>query len=165
MVETEIQKYKQIINQTISFNKQIINDIKGFYRPTKDAIYSGDSLIDNAEQNLNILIGGEQMNNNIEFYIPEDETIPTQLRLKKGKVKIYYEEKKDKFAYEFVLHEIDNKNQGEAIVKEIADIMCNQSYDHGKEWRVANIECIDFRDTDYGKCGLWLVKFRIRDIY
>lgn len=59
MVETEIQKYKQIINQAISFNKQIINDIKGFYRPTKDAIYSGDSLIDNAEQNLNILIGGE----------------------------------------------------------------------------------------------------------
>ena len=43
--------------------------------------------------------------------------------------------------------------------------MCNQSYDHGKEWRVANIEWIDFRDTDYGKCGLWLVKFRIRDIY
>lgn len=34
------------------------------------------------------------MNNNIEFYIPEDETIPTQLRLTKGKVKIYYEEKK-----------------------------------------------------------------------
>ena len=26
LVETEIQKYKQIINQAINFNKQIIND-------------------------------------------------------------------------------------------------------------------------------------------
>ena len=33
----------------------VIKDTKEFYRPTKDIIYSGDTLIDIAEQNLKIL--------------------------------------------------------------------------------------------------------------
>lgn len=105
------------------------------------------------------------MNNSIEFYIPEDQMIPTQLRLRKGKVHIYYEELKDKFGYEFALYEIDNQEQGEDIIKEIADIMCSQSYDHSQEWRIVSIECIVFNDNDFGKNGLWQVEFRIRDSY
>lgn len=105
------------------------------------------------------------MNNNIEFYIPEDQTIPTELRLRKGKVHIFYKKLKDKFGYEFKLYEIDVKEQGEDIVKEIANMMCVQSYDHGQEWRIVNIECIEFNDNSWGKSGIWQVEFRIRDSY
>lgn len=106
------------------------------------------------------------MNSNIKFYIPEDQTIPTRLRLKKDKVHIYYQRLNNKFGYEFELYEIDDKEQGEEIVKEIADIMCVQSYDHGQEWRTVNIECVEFNDNDFlGKNGKWQVEFRIRDSY
>lgn len=105
------------------------------------------------------------MNNNIEFYIPKDQIIPTRLRLKKGKVHIYYEILNDKFGYEFELYEIDDKEQGEDIVKEIADMMCSQSYNHGQEWRIVNIECVEFNDNNWGKSGKWQVEFRIKDSY
>lgn len=58
-IEVKNKKYKEIINKAIKLNKQTIKDIKDFYRPTKDVIYSGDSIIDQAEQNLNILKGAE----------------------------------------------------------------------------------------------------------
>ena len=105
------------------------------------------------------------MNNEIKFYIPEDQVIPTKLRLKKGKVHIYYKRLNDKFGYEFELYELDNKEQAEEIVKEIANIMCNQSYDHGQEWRVVSIDCIEFNDNNWSKSGKWQVEFRIRDSY
>lgn len=106
------------------------------------------------------------MKNDIKFYIPENQIIPTRLRLKKDEVHIYYEKLNDKFGYEFELHEIDDKEQGEEIVKEIANMMCFQSYDHGQEWRIINIECIEFDDNGFlGKNGKWQVEFRIRDSY
>ena len=51
----ENNKYKEVIDKAIELNKQVIKDTKEFYRPTKDIIYSGDTLIDIAEQNLKIL--------------------------------------------------------------------------------------------------------------
>lgn len=51
----ENKKYKEVIDKAIELNKQVIKDTKEFYRPTKDIIYSGDTLIDIAEQNLKIL--------------------------------------------------------------------------------------------------------------
>ena len=50
-----IKKQKEVIDKAIELNKQVIKDTKEFYRPTKDIIYSGDTLIDIAEQNLKIL--------------------------------------------------------------------------------------------------------------
>lgn len=105
------------------------------------------------------------MNNELKFYIPEDQEIPTKLRLKKDKVHIYYERLNDKFGYEFELYELDSKEQGEDIVRETANIMCNQSYDHGQEWGVVSIDCIEFNDNSWGKSGKWQVEFRIRDSY
>ncbi len=105
------------------------------------------------------------MSNNIEFYIPKDQIIPTKLRLKKDKVHIYYERLNDKFGYEFELYEIDDKEQGENIVEEIANMMCSQSYNHGQEWRIINIECVEFNDNSWGKSGKWQVEFRIKDSY
>ena len=101
----------------------------------------------------------------MEFYIPENQIIPTILRLKKGKTHIYYKRLDDKFGYEFELYEIDGKEQGENIIKDIANIMCNQSYDHGLEWRITNIECIEFNDNCWSKSGKWQVTFRIKDSY
>lgn len=106
------------------------------------------------------------MSSNIKFYMPEDQLIPTRLRLKKGKVHIYYERLYDKFGYEFELYELDNEEQGEKIVREIADMMCVQSYDHGQEWRIVNIKCVEFNDNGFlGKNGKWQAEFRIRDSY
>ena len=103
--------------------------------------------------------------NDMKFYIPEGQIIPTELRLKKGKVHIYYKSLNDRFGYEFKLYEIDSKEQGKNIIKDIANIMCNQSYDHGSEWRIANIECIEFSDNYWSKSGKWQVTFRIKDSY
>ena len=54
-LQQENKKLKQVIDKSIELNKQVIKDTKEFYRPTKDIIYSGDTLIDIAEQNLKIL--------------------------------------------------------------------------------------------------------------
>ena len=53
--EQENKQLKEVIDKAIELNKQVIKDTKEFYRPTKDIIYSGDTLIDIAEQNLKIL--------------------------------------------------------------------------------------------------------------
>lgn len=105
------------------------------------------------------------MKENIEIYIPKGEEVPTELRLKKGKVYICYERLKDEFGYEFKLYELENKEQGENIVREIANIMCNQSYDHGQEWRIDVIKCIEYSDNSWGNSGKWCVEFRIKDSY
>ena len=54
-----IDDLQQRINDAIEYNKQIIKDTKSFYRPTSDTIYSGDCLIDIAEQNIKMLEGKE----------------------------------------------------------------------------------------------------------
>ena len=54
-----INDLQQRIDKAIELNKQIIKDTKSFYRPTSDTIYSGDCLIDIAEQNIEILGGKE----------------------------------------------------------------------------------------------------------
>jgi hypothetical protein len=53
----EQQDYKSRIEKAVEYNQQVIKDTKDFYRPTEDIIYSGDTLIDIAEQNINILNG------------------------------------------------------------------------------------------------------------
>lgn len=105
------------------------------------------------------------MKNKFEFYIPEDEVIPTRLRLKNDKVHIYYKRLNDVFGYEFELYELDSEEQGDEIIKEIASIMCSQSYDHGQKWRVISIDCIEFNDDSWGKSGKWQVEFKIKDSY
>lgn len=54
-LEQENKELHNKIDKAIEYNKQIIKDTKGFYRPTSDTIYSGDCLIDIAELNLKIL--------------------------------------------------------------------------------------------------------------
>ena len=54
-LQQENKKYKEAIDKAMELNKQVIKDTKEFYRPITDIIYSGDTLIDIAEQNLKIL--------------------------------------------------------------------------------------------------------------
>ena len=53
----EVEQLKEVIDKAIEYSNQIIEDTKSFYRPTKDIIYSGDTLIDIAEENIKILKG------------------------------------------------------------------------------------------------------------
>lgn len=47
-------------DKAIEYNKQTIEDIRTFYRPTEDRIYSGDTLIDIAKLNIEILKGEDK---------------------------------------------------------------------------------------------------------
>ena len=53
-----VKDYKSRCEKASEYNNQIIKDTKDFYRPTTDIIYSGDSLIDIATNNINILQNG-----------------------------------------------------------------------------------------------------------
>ena len=57
ILEMKLEDYKSRCEKGIEYNNQIIKDIKDFYRPTTDIIYSGDSLIEIATNNINILQG------------------------------------------------------------------------------------------------------------
>lgn len=54
-LKEQLQQKEDIINKAKEYNNQIIKNTKKFYRPTSDLIYSGDCLIDLAEQNIKIL--------------------------------------------------------------------------------------------------------------
>ena len=105
----------------------------------------------------------------IEFFIPKDERIPTELRLVCGDAHIYYRRLPDDFAYEFKVYHTgadepeDARNDIE-LVKEIANIMCWQSEDYGSRWVVRRIECEASAQYDY-EPNIFHVYFRIRDSY
>lgn len=107
---------------------------------------------------------------NIEFYIPEGETIPTKLRLLVNKdegkdIHVYYQRLEESFGYNFELYNITSENEAEDIVKKVAQTMCNQSYDHGQEWRVENIEKLSCEINFAYQKSEYNVLFRVRDSY
>ena len=74
----------------------------------------------------------------IEFYVPEYQGIPIQLRVKvDNTIDVYYRRLSDTFGWEFKFF----KSQGvtlemaTAIIDEIVRKMIWQSYDHGAQWR------------------------------
>lgn len=102
---------------------------------------------------------------NIEFYIPEDQQIPTKLRLKKDNINIYYGRCSDRFGYEFEVYNSSSEEEGFNLIKEIAGIMCDQSYDNYAGWVIVSINKIEYKIQDWGNYGKWVVEFRIRDSY
>lgn len=99
----------------------------------------------------------------IEFYIPKDQTIPTQLRLKVDGMDVYYDKVSDVFAYDFTMWG-KAREHGTAIVDELVHILCNQSYDHGSEWRETKREVIEKGVMDWEPTVI-RVHFRIKDSY
>lgn len=106
----------------------------------------------------------------IEFYIPECEEIPTRLRLLVRKddgkdITVYYKRLEHEFGYEFEVYDALSVVEANEIVNQIAQTMCNQSFDHGSEWRIESIECVK-SDINFAYSHVdYVVKFRIKDSY
>ena len=98
----------------------------------------------------------------IEFYTPEDQSIPTRLQLRvDGEIDVYYEALGDELGYKFDFF----KSQGVTlemateITNEIVHRMISQSYDHGAQWRECRIREIVNDEWDLSIT----VYFRVRD--
>lgn len=105
---------------------------------------------------------------NIQFYMPEDQKIPTQLRLKitregKKDVIVNYERMRDGLTWVFTLYNIKSEAEANEIIEEIANKMCYQSYDHGQEWRTESIEIREIQIDFFNPHAEYVVKFRMRD--
>ena len=98
----------------------------------------------------------------IEFYIPKDEMIPTQLRVKvDDAIDVYYKRLPDAFGFkfEFFKHQGVTLEMATAITDEIVSRMISQSYDHGAQWRECGVREIVNDEWDLSIT----VFFRVRD--
>ena len=98
---------------------------------------------------------------NVEFYKMKSEKIPTKLRLLVDGEQVDYWPVDGKFAYDFEFT-VTNEEESLEIAKELAQIMCDQSYDHGQSWRVTGISIVE-QDERYAIGTIVRVNFRIRD--
>ena len=72
----------------------------------------------------------------IEFFIPKDESIPTQLRLRvDDTIDVYYERTDGGWVFEFFKFQGVTLEMAQQIVDKIFNRMASQSYDHGAQWR------------------------------
>ena len=98
---------------------------------------------------------------NIEFYIPKDVKIPTDLRLKVDDIYVYYERIKGGFRFHVY---VDSDEKALEIVKAITEQMIfdHDESQHGVSWRTVSIEIAE--DTWWFKRIIdW--KYRVRDSY
>lgn len=97
---------------------------------------------------------------NIEFYIPKDETIPTQLRVKvDGNIDVYYERTFSGWKFEFFKFQGVTLEMATAITDEIVRKMVHQSYDHGAQLRECGVREIVNDEFELSIA----VSFRMRD--
>lgn len=99
----------------------------------------------------------------IKFYIPSDETIPTDLRLYVGKVYVKYERIKNGFRF-FVL--LDDEEQAMKVAEEIVQqmILSHDESQHGVSWRTVSLEVVP-QDAGYKVDTIIDWKYRVRDSY
>ena len=99
----------------------------------------------------------------IRFYIPENETIPTALRLYVGDVYVTYERIHGGFRFS-----IDTKDEAEAmeIAKKIVQRMKSEHDEsqHGVSWRTLSLEIVP-QDERYKINTIIDWKYRVRDSY
>lgn len=76
----------------------------------------------------------------IEFCIPREQSIPTQLRLKVDEtIDVYYDRVKGGWKFEFFKFQGVTLEMATQIVDEIFSKMVSQSYDHGVQWRECGV--------------------------
>lgn len=101
--------------------------------------------------------------NEIKFYIPKDETIPTGLRLYVGKVYVKYERIHSGFRFHI---DTDDEDQAIEIAKEITDVMKREHDEsqHGVSWRTISLNVVP-QDERYKINTIvdWI--YRVRDSY
>lgn len=99
----------------------------------------------------------------IKFYIPKDETIPTDLRLYVGDIDVRYERIKSGFRFHIG---VDDEDKAIDVAKEIADKMKleHDESQHGVSWRTISLEVVP-QDERYRIDTVvdWI--YRVRDSY
>lgn len=104
---------------------------------------------------------GKVKMNNIEFYIPKNESIPTSLRLKVDDVAVTYRRVENGF--EFII-DVESDEKALEIANEIIDVMKleHDESQHGVSWRTVSLTLIPTM-WDFQRVVLW--KYRVRDSY
>lgn len=100
---------------------------------------------------------------NIKFYIPKDETIPTDLRLYVGDVYVRYERIEGGFRFDISL---DDENEAMKVANEIVQTIMweHDESQHGVSWRTVSLEVIP-QDERYKANTIIAWKYRVRDSY
>jgi hypothetical protein len=98
---------------------------------------------------------------NIEFYIPKDEKIPTDLRLKVDDVDVKYERISGGFRFYIF---VDSDERALEIAKAITQQMIrdHDESQHGVSWRTVSMEIVD-DEWKFRRIIDW--KYRVRDSY
>lgn len=103
-------------------------------------------------------------NHDVEFYIPDSEVVPTKLRLLVDGKHIPYTKLTNQFGYDFEFNNGETDAEAFELANYLAQIMCDQSYDHGSEWRVTSITLLE--QSERFKIGeIVRVLFRVKDSY
>ena len=99
----------------------------------------------------------------IKFYIPKDETIPTDLRLYVGDIYVHYERIKSGFRFHI---DVDDEDKAIDVAKEIAEKMKREHDEsqHGVSWRTVSLGVVP-QDERYRINTIvdWI--YRVRDSY
>ena len=100
---------------------------------------------------------------NIKFYIPKDETIPTDLRLYCDDVYVEYERIDNGFIFRI---SEDNEDTAMQIATAIVDKIRyeHDESQHGVSWRTVSLEVIP-QDERYKANTIIEWKYRVRDSY
>ena len=99
----------------------------------------------------------------IRFYIPKDESIPTDLRLYVGENYVEYEHINNGFLFKTL---IDDEDDAMKVVEQIVNRMKSEhdESEHGVSWRTISLSVVP-QDERY-KIGTWIEwKYRVRDSY
>ncbi len=99
----------------------------------------------------------------ISFYIPSNETIPTELRVYVGDDYVSYERIESGFRFRTLIKDEDRAMK---VVKEIVQMMIREHDDseHGVSWRTVSLEIVPQNERyRIGTDIDW--KYRVRDSY
>ena len=84
--------------------------------------------------------------NFIQFYVPDYEIIPTELRLKFNNKVFIYHRIHQCLGYDFICVDCKTNNESLNYVTEIAELMCKQSEDKDSKWEIRTIYAIDQKE-------------------
>ena len=122
----------------------------------------GDYLVRVSGNKIAVEKVGNNMND-IKFYIPPCETVPTELRLYVGNVYVTYERTTGGFIFNILLDDEDEAMKiAERIVGEIK--FEHDEPEHGISWRTISLEIVPQEERyKIGTLVEW--KYRVRDSY
>ena len=99
----------------------------------------------------------------IEFYVPEGETIPTDLRLYVGDEYVKY--KRIERGFRFLVY-LDDEGRAMEVVEKIVSVMIQEhdESEHGVSWRTVSLKVVPQEDRyKIGTMIDWV--YRVRDSY